>query len=118
MRVAFAVSLVLILAGCTRDATMRAAPASAQGATSCAPDLAAIHALRDGPQPCTTPADCTVWHNGSYWDGCPREVNTANGARLDAMRATYESHGCSVQTNGACAAFAVQGCVRGTCGGF
>ena len=40
--------------------------------------LTELRALRDGPQPCKSASDCAVWHNGSYWDGCPPEVNTAS----------------------------------------
>jgi len=80
-------------------------------------DLAAIRALRSGPQPCRTEGDCTVWHNGTYWDGCPVEVNVTNAARLDALRTAFQASGCTAVTGGQCAANAIRGCVRGTCGG-
>jgi hypothetical protein len=96
---------------CTRDA-------DAQTTGSCAADLAAIRAVRNGPQPCTQSQDCTVWRNGLYWDACPREVNVRTAARLDAMRAAFEARGCRVETNAACAPQAIRGCVHGTCGGF
>jgi hypothetical protein len=112
MRLVSIVSFVALLGACTR--------AEAQGANTaqCARDLAAIRALRDGPQARANASECTVWHNGTYWDGCPREVNTANATRLDAMRRAYLGRGCRADENGACAASVIRGCVNTQCGGF
>jgi hypothetical protein len=114
MRAVAIVSLWFLAAGCSRIAEAQ----SGTNAAQCARDLAAIRALRDGPQTCANSGECTVWHNGTYWDGCPREVNNTNAARLDAMRRAYTAHGCRAEENGACAAFSVRGCVNRACGGF
>ncbi len=75
-----------------------------------------LRALRQGPQPCSSNDDCTVWHNGEYWDGCPVEVNVKNAARLDELRAMAEATGCEIQTGGNCPARIINGCGGGVCG--
>ena len=82
----------------------------------CSELLEQIRALRDGPQPCEGRDECTVWHNGAYWDGCPPEVNTANAARLDELRRTFEAEGCAAASERLCPARRVRGCVLGECG--
>lgn len=82
----------------------------------CSGLLKQIRELRDGPQPCEGKDDCTVWHNGSYWDGCPPEVNTANASRLDELRGAFEQEGCTAVTDRLCPAKGVRGCVAGECG--
>jgi hypothetical protein len=93
------------------------APLPAQDAVRCDRMISELRALRSGPQPCATNEDCTVWHNGEYWDGCPVEVNAGNGATLDRLRRDVEGAGCAVATNANCAAQAIRGCVGGECGG-
>jgi hypothetical protein len=82
----------------------------------CSELLEQIRALRDGPQPCESQDECTVWHNGAYWDGCPPEVNAGNAARLDELRGTFEQEGCVAVTERLCPPRRVRGCVLGTCG--
>jgi len=75
-----------------------------------------IAALVGGPQPCETGDDCTVWHNGEFWNGCPSEVSKANARELDRLREDYEKAGCIANTNGRCLPMLVRGCVAGACG--
>jgi hypothetical protein len=82
----------------------------------CSEILEEIRFLRDGPQPCESKDECTVWHNGAYWDGCPPEVNTGNAAQLDTLRATFEQEGCVAVTDRLCPPQRVRGCVLGECG--
>lgn len=82
----------------------------------CSEILEQIRSVRDGPQPCENKDECTVWHNGAYWDGCPPEVNTSNAARLDELRGTFEQEGCEAVTDKLCEPRRVRGCVLGTCG--
>ncbi len=82
----------------------------------CSEILEQIRSLRDGPQPCENGDECTVWHNGAYWDGCPPEVNTSNAARLDELRETFGQEGCTAVTDRMCPPRRVRGCVLGTCG--
>ena len=82
----------------------------------CSEILEQIRALRDGPQPCENADECTVWHNGAYWDGCPPEVNTTSAGRLDELRGTFEKEGCIAVTERLCPPRRVRGCVLGECG--
>ena len=82
----------------------------------CSEILEQIRTLRDGPQPCEIKDECTVWHNGSYWEGCPPEVNTKNATELDTLRATFEAEGCEAVTDRLCPPRRVRGCVLGECG--
>jgi len=82
----------------------------------CSEILEEIRSTRDGPQPCESQDECTVWHNGAYWDGCPPEVNTDSAARLDELRATFDEEGCEAVTDRLCPPRRIRGCVLGTCG--
>ncbi len=105
----------LALAGCG-TCSRPGEQAVAADPQRCSEILEQIRSLRDGPQPCEDRDECTVWHNGAYWDGCPPEVNTGNAARLDELRATFEKEGCTAATERMCPARRVRGCVLGTCG--
>lgn len=105
----------LALAGCgtcSRPADQPPAP----DPEMCSELLEQIRSVRDGPQPCEGKDDCTVWHNGAYWDGCPPEVNTTNATRLDELRGTFEKEGCQAVTDRMCPPRRVRGCVLGECG--
>jgi hypothetical protein len=111
--IVLAASLALAACGtCARPQEQAAAPDPER----CSEILEQIRSVRDGPQPCESKDECTVWHNGAYWDGCPPEVNTGNAARLDELRGTFEQEGCVAVTDRLCAPRRVRGCVLGTCG--
>jgi hypothetical protein len=99
------------------SATSSAVVAAAPDSAACKTTLDEIHALRSGAQPCMRPDECTVWVSGEYWNGCPVEVNVGNARKLDALRITYETTSCPVETNAACAPRRIVGCKNGTCGG-
>jgi hypothetical protein len=109
------VMAALALAACGTCSKPEEQPA-APDPERCSGLLEQIRSLRDGPQPCESRDDCTVWHNGAYWDGCPPEVNTTNAARLDELRRTFEQEGCTAVTDQLCPAKGVRGCVSGECG--
>jgi hypothetical protein len=120
MRGSLIIAIAAIAASCseTKPAEPVAPqPLPNQNAVRCQQMLAEIRALRDGPQPCAGPDDCTVWHNGEHWDGCPVEVNKENGAILDKLRRDFEALGCPVDKGASCAAQEVKFCVAGGCGG-
>ncbi len=96
----------------TADAAAADAPTE-----ECSKLLGAMRSMRDGEQPCSSNDDCTVWHNGEYWDGCPPETNKENAGKLDAIRAEIEAARCPVETGANCGPRLVRQCVAGLCGG-
>lgn len=101
----------------TPDGQGGSVPLPSQDAVRCDKLMAEMRALRDGPQPCDKADDCWVFHNGEEWDGCPVEVNKANNAVLERMRAEIDGLGCPVSKGASCAAQEVKFCVGGNCGG-
>ncbi|MBW2278837.1 MAG: hypothetical protein JRF63_15195 [Deltaproteobacteria bacterium] len=91
-------------------------PLPNQNAARCNRLMSELRAMRGGPQPCESSDDCTVFHNGEYWDGCPVEVNKANAETLDRMRVEIDGQKCPVEKGAACAPAGINGCVGGNCG--
>lgn len=109
-----ALALACACCGKPKDQPAEGPPVPDQA--ECVKILDEIRAIRSGPQKCKTDEECTVWHNGEFWDGCPPEVTKVNAGTLDGLREKFEKAGCTANTKGHCGPRITRGCTLGECG--